>query len=771
MTGIWTVARAWPCAQIPGKAKRFFRWAGWAAMAVIVLVAVVLLWPMDTTVYLCTNPSPMLLDRGGEPLNVYLNAQEEWCLDVRLEDVSPHLVNATLAAEDQRFWHHSGVDTIAVARALFQNLRAGHTVSGASTLTMQIAKMGWPGLRTRPGKAGQAITAWRLECRANKHDILQAYLGRANYGANLIGCESAARRYFGKTARELTIPEAALLAGLPKAPAALSPTRHRAKAQNRRDYVLRRMRDEHYISEAEYESARAEPLDLQNADFPGAAPHLAAHYEKKARLQGTLRTTLNRTLQETSTAVVRTAVEHLAGRINSGAAMIVEVSSGDVLAYVGSADFFEGPGGHVDACQSLRSPGSALKPFIYAAAFDAQCLYPSERLLDDTLDLGEYRPENFDEEYNGLITASEALRTSRNIPAVLVTARLGMSQACEALEHAGVHTLTRPPDYYGLGVSLGNCEARLADLMGAYRMLAAGGKYRPLRILKDSPIETEKQVFSEGACLGIQAMLRQPFPEDRLADALTGERNIPQVCYKTGTSTRHRDAWCFVFDANYVIGVWLGNNDGSSAPGLLASEVAIPLAEKIYRLLPSIGLTDPPAPENAFRLVEVCARSGLPVSEYCPQTEQVLLPSSLYLHRRCAVHAARADGPGVSERWPGSTRNWDLAKIDAPLAPVVPLENSGIPTPITKNELLAILSPAPGAEFLLTGGERGDRVKLIASRSATEPMHWYLDDQYLGCSRPDAPLLMPLSLGNHRLACMTNSGETASLHFEVIAPS
>jgi len=262
-------------------------------------------------------------------------------------------------------------------------------------------------------------------------------------------------------------------------------------------------------------------------------------------------------------------------------------------------------------------------------------------------------------------------------------------------------------------------------------------------------------------------MLSQPFPEDRLSDALTGERAIPRVCYKTGTSTRHRDAWCFVFDARYVVGVWLGNSDGSGSPGLLASEVAIPLAEKLFRLLPSTGPAAPPVPEDAFRIVEVCARSGLPVSEYCPQKEQASLPATLYLHRRCAVHTARADGPGVAERWPGSTRNWDLAKVEAPLMPAAPPDSATHPASESRNELLAILSPAPGAEFLLTGGERGDRVKLVASRSATEPMHWYLDDQYLGCSRPDAPLVMPLALGNHRLACMTNRGETASLHFEV----
>ncbi|MBN2311994.1 MAG: penicillin-binding protein 1C [Candidatus Hydrogenedentes bacterium] len=730
--------------------------------------AVVLLWPMDPSRYLETESSGEMLDGRGRLMHAFLNADEQWAFARDLKAISPCLVQATLAAEDERFYRHPGVDPVAVARAAWQNVRGGRIVSGASTLTMQVVKGAEPGTRSLWGKARQAVQAVRLDARVPKNAILCAYLNRAPYGMNLVGCEAAARRYFGKQASELTPAEAALLAGLPKAPARLMPLEHPDAARARRNYVLERMRDEGYLSEAGCAQACREPLGVRRHAFPGLARHLAATLEAPARGGNRIATTLDRDIQERAEGLVARAVAASRGTITNAALIAVDLPACNVLARVGSADFFDTPGGgQVDACRAMRSPGSALKPFTYALAIEHNCLYACEMLQDGSLDYGLYNPENYDGRYRGLVSAAYALKRSLNVPAVTVLDRVGVDEAHGFLQDLGLTTLRRESAYYGLGLTLGNPEVRLDELAAAYCALANLGEYRPLHMLADAPAAPGVRRLSRGACLELYAMLEHPLPAELGDGLIHAVGAAPPICWKTGTSTGHRDAWAFVFNRHYLVGVWMGNNDARPSPALVGAQAALPLAGRMFRSLEPKSTPAWPELGEDLRPVTVCAVTGLPASPWCTHTREEMLPRAQYLHRRCAVHGpSQTARGGVVERWPGSTKGWDLAKA----SPVAFAGGDASKTP-ARAERLRILTPSSEAEYVLTGEPAGDRLRLSASTEREGPLHWYLDGHYLGESMPDAPLSLALAPGAHRLTCMAATGALDTVGFAVARPA
>lgn len=778
--------------------RRVLRLALYLCIALLTIglltIAALILWPLDPAPYLATSASPRMLDRHGRLMHPQLNADEQWCLPVALDDISPWLIDATLAAEDQRFFHHPGVDPVAAVRAAGQNAASGRIVSGASTLTMQLVKLTRGGERTLPSKMSQAALALRLDARADKHSILAAYLNKAPYGMNLVGCEAASRRYFGKPSRELTLSEAALLAGLPRSPSRLNPLRHPEAARERRDFILARMRQDGRITLAQCREAQAQSIAAAWNSFPAQAPHLARRLRHLAPATGAIQTSLEFSIQSAVEAALPRHVTTLPAPINNAAAIVVDVATAEVLARAGSADFFAAPSaGQVDAARARRSPGSTLKPFIYALAMEQHRLYASEKFLDAAIDYGLYNPANFDGEYNGLITASDALRQSLNVPAVAILERIGVEASAANLRRMGVSSLSRASDYYGLGLALGSGEVRLEELAEAYTALAALGVHRPLRYWsidreggEGMAISSGERFFSRGACLQIFSVLAGDGKSARYASTHAPVMPDNKICWKTGTSTGRRDAWAVAFDANYVVAVWVGNTQGQPSYALTGAGAALPLALEIFRALPPGAAPAMPDPADDLCPVEICSRSGLPASPACPVRESTWMATTQLLNRRCALHAevVTADGARRAvERWPASARHWDLAAIAKPaLASVdpssmaiVPVSNSiagevseygsmQIPTPA-----LRILSPAPRGEFILTGDPRGDSIRLRASTSDVELLSWYLDGRHIGASSPDSPLWLPLTAGEHTLACMNRVGNTARAAFIVHA--
>ena len=754
------------------------------ALAALLLMAGVLggsgLWwlgearhgPIDAERYMAVNPSAEMLGRDGAPLYAYLNEGDHWSFPRDLDAVSHHLLNAAVAAEDRRFRRHAGVDPRAVVRAAAQNVWRGGVASGASTLTMQVVKLHGDAPLTFGDKARQAIKALRLETRLTKDDILWAYVNSAPYGRNLTGVEAASRRYFGKSASQLTLSEAALLAGLPKAPGRLDPIAAPHEALNRRGYVLGQMLAAGFIDEGAYRRAMAAPLGVRWHPHPAHAPHLAMMLRDEARERGAVTTTLDRRLQGRAETLARVHAARQGPGVTNAAVIVIDVAAGEILARVGSQDFFDTPGGgQVDLCRAPRSPGSALKPFTFAVAMEENLLYPSEILMDGVLDYGQYRPINFDGRYRGALTAELALRQSLNVPSVAILERVGYASVQEKLQALDLTTLTLPASAYGLGLTLGNAETRLDELAAAYGVLAALGEQRPLRVVQGDggPAPVERR-FSPGVARAIYNMLEQPLPGELRDQRLTSVSSGRRVAWKTGTSTGLRDAWAFVFNQHYVVGVWMGNNDGSPSANLVGGEAALPLAAAVFRELPARSGRSWPPESPYLRAVEVCARSGLPAGQWCGATRTAKIPREQYLNRRCGVHGPAGAAPilaratvtaadterAASERWPGSARRWNLADIAVPRGAAA-----------GRRTALEITNPPGGAVFVLTGEPGGDRIRLRASRDGEEELHWYLNGRYKGRSARGEPLYLSLEAGEHALTCMTSSGETDTVEFEV----
>jgi penicillin-binding protein 1C len=491
---------------------------------------------------------------------------------------------------------------------------------------------------------------------------------------------------------------------------------------------------------------------------------------------GRIATTLDHDVQHATEQAARRWLNNFGGAIGNAAVIVVDVPTTSVLARVGSADFFNTPGGgQVDVCRASRSPGSALKPFVYALGMERQCLYASEMLFDGPLDYGLYDPENYDGKNRGAVTASSALKRSLNVPAITVLERVGTASFCGFLKRLGITTLDRTAEHYGLGLVIGSCEVRLDELAAAYCMLANLGEYRPLRTLTDVPPAKPARMLSRGTCLKIYEMLEQALPAEVHCGAMPAVGADPRVCWKTGTSTKHRDAWSFVFNRQYLVGVWMGNNDSTPSRCLVGAEAALPLAGQLFRSLSVRNTPIWPEGGGDLREVTVCARSGLPRSEWCGQTGQVLLPRSQYKHRICDVHypvltARGKDGSApvqVLERWPGTARGWDLARISAPFQ----RRKLAGREPTHRRKALQIIAPADKAAYVLTSEANGDRLTLHASLDQDVSLHWYLDDRYAGKSQPEQRLTMPLESGRHTLACMAEDGAVDLVSFDVLSPS
>ncbi len=749
--------------------RRLVRLGCFGAATSFLFALTALLWPMDTGRYLTVEASGEILDRNGQPLMTFLNGDEQWCLPRALNNISPYLIQATLAAEDQRFKEHPGVDAAAVLRAGYQNARDRGIVSGASTLTMQVVKRRHPS-RSFTGKTVQAFQALRLDARVSKDAILECYLNSAPYGLNLVGCEAASRRYFGKPASELTLADAALLAGLPKSPTAFMPLKHPDEARLRRDYVLRRMRDDGYISAKEYDLARNSSIDVAWHEFPKRARHLAMDLSASRPSGSGVVTTLNASVQTTVEELLQEHLQRQPHEITNAAAIVVDVETAEIRAYVGSGNFFNTPGGgQVNACRALRSPGSTLKPFIYAYAIENDLLYPCEMLYDGTIDYGQYNPANYDGTYNGLVSAAEALRFSLNVPVITVLDRIGVPEFCAFLPAIGIDTLTRPPDSYGLGLAIGNSEVRLEDMAAAYCTLANLGEYRPLRKTASELESKPVRRLSEGTCLALFSMLEQPLPDEFDSGLIPIGRLEPRVCWKTGTSAGNRDAWSFVFNRHYVVGVWMGNNDGSYSRRLVGADAALPLASEIFRTLPPKTCAAWPEDRGASKSVTVCAASGLPATEWCRYTRLAALPREQFLLRTCDVHHPSPNHndahPYIVERWPGSAIKWNLASVDMGAAS----RSSAAGSP-ERRDRLRILTPANESVYVLTGETNGDQIKLQASIECKTALYWYQDRRYLGQSFPDQSIPLRLELGTHRITCMDSSGALDSVVMQVVKP-
>jgi penicillin-binding protein 1C len=530
---------------------------------------------------------PVVEDREGRWLRGFTTPQGRWRLAADLDHIDPRFIRALVAVEDERFWLHPGVDPIAVARAAGSYLRAGEAVSGASTITMQLARLLEPRPRTLGSKLIEMLRALQIEWRWSKREILEAYLTLAPYGGNLEGVRAAARAYFDKDPVWLDDAEIALLLALPQAPEARRPDRNPQAAAVGRSAVLARLVDLGQIPQSHAAEAQSQSLPKRRP-FPVAAEHVAQRLAALSPTTGVIATTLDAPLQVIAeTAVQRAAqnLEHEAGV----AVMIVHAPTRQVRALVGGAGR-DRPGGWIDMTQAVRSPGSTLKPFIYALAFDTGLAAPETLARDAPQRFSGYGPENFDRRFRGDVRLYEALQHSLNVPAVATLQELGAARFAAALRaaYAPPRLPPGPEEEAGLALALGGVGLTLENLMTLYAALADDGTARPLRVAGPLTAPSRRFVRPETAARVIEILQGSPTPSGRPPASLA--EGAPTVAYKTGTSYGFRDAWAIGVSGEWVIGVWVGRPDGSPRAGQTGRAAALPL---LFDLADAAGAASP----------------------------------------------------------------------------------------------------------------------------------------------------------------------------------
>jgi penicillin-binding protein 1C len=735
--------------------------------------------------------SQCVRDRNGKLLRVTLSADQKFRIWTPLQAISPDLINATLRYEDKYFPKHPGVNPIALARCAIDLARFHRATAGGSTITMQVARLRFHlHTRTVSGKLEQILRALELERHYSKDEILEAYLNLAPYGRNIEGIGGASLIYFDKSAAQLSGPESVALSIIPQSPS------------RRALFTGRDNRSVNLAQSSWYDRARVNTdAEFSSRDFRARvqtdkrflAPHFVQQVLEASNGRDEIVTTLDLEKQQ---AIERRITDYIAISRNRGienaAALLVDAQTMDVLAQVGSADFDKiDINGQVDGTRSPRSPGSALKPFVYALALEQGLIHPLSVLADAPRSFGEYNPENFDREFLGPIRACDALARSRNVPAVELTSHLSHPTLYQFLKNAGV-PLPKSESFYGLALSLGGSEVSMQDLVRLYAALANNGELRPLRYVKannesaSQPVESltalSRQVSGrrilspEATFLTLEMLGNVPRPEMNCAD---GNHGTP-VYWKTGTSHGFRDAWSIAVFDHYVLGVWVGNFDGRANPAFVGRAAAAPL---LFQIIDSLRSTWPepsvshlPPPGANLKRVEFCALSGdLPNASCTQHVEGWFIPGMSPI-KTCDVHREvlidRASGlcvpiddgtrelkREVYEFWPSEFLTlFEKAGVPRKIPPPF-FPDSGSELVGRTGHSPRIISPSNKEIVLASAKAVPLRAKVDAD---VREVYWFAGKKFIGQARPDEFLGWDTAVGDYEITALDDHGRASS---------
>jgi penicillin-binding protein 1C len=727
-----------------------------------------------------------ILDDRGVLLREVLSDEEGRGSWIPLREMGPDMAAAIVAVEDKRFYHHPGIDLVAISRAAWLNFRNQEVLSGGSTLTQQLARQMYRLPRRWYYKPAEALLAVRLELWLSKEEILEQYLNRAPFGNQLFGVEAASRAYFQQPARQLSLAEAAFLAGLPQSPTRYNPYTNLARAQHRQSAVLAAMLREGIISADRYRSASAQSVEITPRQTIFAAPHFCQmvldQIRNTAGVEHEIHTTLDSRLQTRIERLVDGHIAQLArNHVTNAAVLVIENRSRAVKAWVGSRDFFnELHHGQVDGVRSLRQPGSAIKPFTYVLALENG--FTAASILAD-LESNTGKEEggavvhNYDEKYHGPVRLRTALACSYNVATVRLLEALGVDLLLERLQLAGLSSLQKPAAFYGPGLTLGNGEVTLRDLTTAYAALAGGGLLRPVHFLTGQPIAGPRaaggaddeeewagvRIFSRAATFIITDILADPRARAP-AFGLGGPLNLPFPCAaKTGTTKDFRDNWTVGYTTEYTVGVWVGNFDGQPMEKVSGITGAAPLFRDIMlELHPKADpapFTIPPGVVQA----PICPVSGQHPTSICPGTLDEWFIAGTEPRAECKVHrevaidrrnglVATAATPRnarqmkIYEVWPPEYRAWMAANT----MPVPPEEYA--PAPERSAVKLAVASPAEGDIFRIDPILRPEYQTILLEAVVPDEfreVEWMSDERVLASVRTPFQLRWSLEPGIH----------------------
>lgn len=785
-------------------------------MAIATTAAVVAMVLFATPKYPFSAPySVVISDSTGIIIGAHIADDGQWRFP-EADSVPYKFRECITAYEDKRFYSHPGIDFLAMARAIYRDIMAGRIVSGGSTITMQTVRISNPRKRNIWAKICEAWQALRLECRYSKDEILLMYASHAPFGGNTVGLETASLRYFGRPAHTLSWAESATLAVLPNNPALIHLSRNRDALADKRNQLLARLRENGTISEETCQLAQWEPLPSAPKPYPQIAPHLLAKVRKdmKGKAHKTIRTTIDLNTQTRAQRILNQHINELRGNgIQNAAILIMEVQSGNVVAYIGNTEPVPGKessdANDVDVIQAPRSTGSILKPFLYCAMLSEGEILPNSLLPDVPTQISGYMPKNYRPTYDGAVPASKALARSLNVPAVKMLQQYSGQKFINILHKLGITSVDKSADHYGLSLILGGCEASLWELCGGYASMtrslygyvADDNRYtpshyrRPIYIARENagmapsgPDNDDKKDYSFLSAAAIyhtlNALTMAERPENEASHEMFGDNAV--VAWKTGTSFGFRDAWAIGVTGNYVIGVWTGNADGEGRPNLVGIKASAPILFDLVKILPKKGKGFP-VPYNELLRARICSKSGYLASENCETFEETLIPENGINTRPCPYcQTIHLDASGkyrvtadceslenmVHRKWfvlpPAMEYYYKQNNSDyKPLPPMRPdcarrIQDSDLP--------IQIIYPEEGARIFLPKGFDGEKQSLVieaSSRDASDRLYWNLDDDFVSVTEDIHRIAIRPDEGMHIITITNSQGQRTSRRFEI----
>ncbi|MCU0320969.1 MAG: penicillin-binding protein 1C [Chitinophagaceae bacterium] len=763
-----------------------------------------------------TPTSFVITDKNNQLLNASIAADGQWRFPFN-KNVPSKFEACITTFEDKRFFYHLGIDPIAIARAIKQNLGNKKTVSGGSTLTMQVIRLHKQNnQRNFWNKLSESILAIRLECSYRKKTILALYASNAPFGSNVVGLDAAAWRYFGRSAEQLTWGEMAALAVLPNAPSLVHPGKNTPILLRKRNALLDKLLANKTIDAVTCELAKLEALPGEPKALPQLAPHLLDRFKKEySNLQAAnnltstaLQTTVDATLQLQINRIIEQHHQQLKGnQIKNAAALVVEINTGNVLAYVGNVYNTKDVSleSHVDVLNAARSPGSTLKPILYAALLSEGSMLPKQLIPDIPTQMGGYTPQNFDLGFDGAVPANRALSRSLNIPAVKMLQQYKYQRLYNLLKQVGLTTLNKSADYYGMSLILGGCEVKPYELAGVYTNLVrmylnddentalknSGAMLNYIKQKDDASVQstTKSNSTSHPNSSFNNVALYHTFNamNEVMRPGEEGLWNLfssaQRIAWKTGTSFGFRDGWAVGFTTKHCVLVWVGNTTGEGRPNLTGIQTAAPILFDIFRLLPSSNWFE--APKQNFNYIKVCTKSGFKTSLDCATSENVMVYNKNNIAAVCPyckkvnVDATKTYRVNETCEQPSNMLQESYFilpptieyyyKQKHPDYVLMPVYKPGCTTDGAK--LLEIIYPVDEAKIFIPkeiSGQKGNTIFTATHKNSAAKLFWHIDNAYVGTTEKFHQLSINPIVGKHQLTIVDGEGNSVSKNFEIV---
>lgn len=729
--------------------------------------------------------STLITDNKGEIVNAYLTRDQKWRMKTELNEISPLLQKTIVAKEDRHFYAHPGVNPFAVVRALFSNLFHMRRVSGASTITMQVAKALEPGRRNIWSKLREMFRAFQLELKYSKKEILQLYLNLVPYGGNIEGVKAASLFYFKKNPDHLSLAEITALSIIPNKPGALVIGKNNDLIVTERNRWLQKFADRHVFTQKEIEDALAEPLTATRGSLPHYIPHLAYRLKKGAGLKDPplIQTHIDLNTQLKTEKLVEDYIRtQRLKNIRNAAVVIIDNRTQQVITYVGSSGFSDtADGGQVNGAVAVRQPGSTLKPLLYAMCFDEGLLTPKTVITDVAVNFGGYAPENYDQKFNGYVSVEYALEHSLNIPAVKSLRLLGLDRFLQKLSDCHFRQVQKDRRKLGLSVILGGCGTSLEELTGLFSAFAHNGVYTsPLYSTRDAAGPAVR-VASPAATFMINDILskvnRPDFPVN-----WTATEHMPKIAWKTGTSYGRRDAWSIGYNKNYTVGVWTGNFSGAGAADLSGANIATPLLFKIFNTI------DYDSDEPWFTqpsdcdIRQVCSETGMLPSDHCTSlTTDYFIPlisssgicdnwQEILLSADEKMSYCRTCVPvsGYKKKWfrivgPDMQAWYEENRIAYQR---IPPHNPDCEA-IFRGAAPVINSPVNGTEYLINKKDPEPLQLICKTANDVTRVYWYINNKYYKSCAPNEKQFFVPQPGTVKISCTDDKGRNRDVRISV----